>query len=81
MTFSGVRLVGGNLNGYPTHGNRVSLCGAGFRRLSVPEVNNYPTMPTEGTWFAGDVVSRDTPMLIAASNMTLLGWVRLTTGS
>ncbi|WP_050439955.1 hypothetical protein [Pseudomonas monteilii] len=81
MTFSNCRLLAGNLRGYPDFDHRVLGCGAGFNRNNVPEVNYASSIPTNGTWAQGDIVWRTTPQLITASNMTLLGWSRLTTGS
>lgn len=81
MTFSNCRLLAGNLRGYPDFDHRVFGCGAGFNRNNVPEVNFAASIPTNGTWSQGDIVWRTIPQLIPASNMTLVGWSRLTSGS
>lgn len=81
MTFSNCRLLSGNLRGYPDFDHHVLGCGAGFNRINVPGVNYASSIPTNGTWAQGDLVWRTTPQIIPASNMTLIGWTRLTTGS
>lgn len=81
MTFTNCRMIQSDLTGYASNNARMTGFGAGFSRVNNQGVNYSTSMPTDGTWAAADVVNRSTPALIGASNMTLIGWIRLTDGA
>lgn len=81
MTFTNCRLIQSDLTGYSSNNNRMNGFAGGLSRISNQGVNYATSMPTDGSWAAGDIVYRSTPALIGASNMTLLGWLRITDGS
>lgn len=81
VTFAGCFIQNCNVTGYSTWTTALDGFGvAGLRKRNINGVTEAAVMPNDGGWTQGDCVAKTNPTK-DANNMTVSGWVRLTTGT
>ena len=81
VAFTNCKISNCRVTGYASFSVALDGFGvAGIRKQDIAGVTESAAVPGNGGWTQGDIVNNSTPTK-DANNMTVMGWVRLTTGT